>query len=175
MKQHQHTPQALRGELHSVSSMTTGTLWGQAGQRSVVDSALCTRRLTRTAWASTLVSNAFGQANFSGGTRGCPGDICIRLQCRDDTGTGNAVLQINALLIAWPSWSGLLQGHADDARPFCATLVWAWLVPLPRCIRSCAGLERMCWLRFFCRDPRTALPRPAHFPLAVFPASSHLV
>jgi hypothetical protein len=121
------------------------------------------------------VSNAFGWANLSDRTGSRSRDVCIRLQCRDHAGTGDAVLQINALLIAWSSWSGLLQGHANDARSFYAALVRAWLVRLPSCIRGCACVGRMPWLRFLCADFRSAVPRPTHLLLPGFPASSHLI
>src|ERR1019366_10024334 len=68
-------------------------------------------RLTRTPRAPTLVRNAFSSANFSNGTRNRSRNLCVRLRCRDDARTGDAVLRFNALLVAPSPWPGLLQDN----------------------------------------------------------------
>jgi hypothetical protein len=133
------------------------------------------KRLTRKYCASTLVRDGFGQTNSSDVTRSRSRSVRIRLQCRGDARTGDAVLQCDALLVAWSPRSGLLQDHAIHARAFCAGRIRAWHHGLPSCVRACFSVRPMPWLRFLCSKPRTAMPRPAHFLLSGFPASSHLV
>ncbi len=132
-------------------------------------------RLTRTPCASTLISNAFGYANVSCGTRARSRDVCFRLRRHDDARTGDAVLQFNALLVARPPWPGLLQNHAHDARFFCEAFACSRRVRSPRRVRGCSSVERIRWLKFLCSEPRRAMPRSAHLLLSGLRASSNLV
>ena len=64
--------------------------------------------------------NATGEDYFA---RRCGCAACsvhFRLRANVNAGTGDAVLQFDALLITRSSWSGLLQDHAINARPVCA-------------------------------------------------------
>ena|SRR5437868_121103 len=137
--------------------------------------------LTRAPRASKLVKDACGQANVPDGARGRSRDLCIRLRGHDQPRTGDAVLQVNALLFApspWhgPAGDGLLQDHAIDARSFCAALVCARPVLLPDCVRSDTSLGRISWLGFLFFLPfRRALPRTADLRRTGPSASSHLV
>jgi hypothetical protein len=139
------------------------------------------RRLTRSPNGSKLVKDARGQANASDGACSRSRDLCVRLRGHDRPRTGDAVLQVNALLFApspWhgPTGHGLLQDHAIDARSFCATLVSAGPVLLPDGVRGDASLWRAPWLRFlFFLSCRCALPRPADLLRIGRSASSHLV
>jgi hypothetical protein len=85
------------------------------------------------------------------------------------------MLQFNALLVARPPWSGLLQDYADDARSFCADLVCAWRIRFSRCIRGDANILRIPQLRFLCSQHRFPLSRPARVSLTCPTASSYLV
>jgi hypothetical protein len=88
--------------------------------------------LTRTQNAANVIDRGFRKANSSGITdcRSC--SLRIRLRRHDDSGTGNAMLQFNAMLVGCPSWTGLLQDHASDARSLCAAPAYAWRWLLPR-------------------------------------------
>ncbi len=136
--------------------------------------------LTRALRASRLVKDACGQTIVSDGARGRSRDLCIRLRGHDQPRTGDAVLQVNALLCApspWrgPAGDGLLQDHAIDARSFCAALVFARPVLLPDCVRGDTSLGRVSWLGFLFFLPfRRALPRTADLRRTGPSASSHL-
>ncbi len=73
------------------------------------------------------------------------------------------------------SRSGLLQEHAHCARSFCAVLVCAWRVLLPRCTRSNAGIWRIPRLRFLRLQHCRALPRSAYLLLTGSRAYPNLV
>src|SRR4029077_5373779 len=92
--------------------------------------------LTRVRWASKLFNDASDQATLSGSARGRSCSVCIRLRCRDDARTGDAVLQFDVVPVTRSSRTGLLQNYDSDARSVCATLVRTRRFYLSPCIRS---------------------------------------
>ena len=121
-----------------------------------------------------MVDNAYRQVSFDGRTHSRSRGLCLRLRSHDDDGTGDAVLQVNALLFAPSARDGLLQDHAIDACSFCAIFIGASVV-LTRCIRGDAGFWRTAVLGFLFFLPcRRARPRPADFLRTGRSPSSHL-
>jgi hypothetical protein len=151
----------------------------EAGRRSSLppfgnNNPILPRRLTRIYRTSTLNTDALGQVNSPDIACGRSRSLRIRLQCYDDAGAGDAMLQVHALLVAWPSGSGLLQDHADHPRPFCGGLRRAWRLGRTRRARSCASVGRMPWLRFLRSNPCSAVSRSANLLPSSFAASSNL-
>jgi hypothetical protein len=117
--------------------------------------------LTRRPWASKLVNDGFGKANLSCGTGSLSRGLCIRLRCRDDARTGDAVLQFDVVLVTRSSRSGLLQNHAIDACSFCTALLHAGRFLLSSCVRSAASDWQVSRSRFLQSRDCDPLPRSA--------------
>ena len=85
------------------------------------------------------------------------------------------MLRVDALLVARPPCSGLLQDHASDARFSCAAPVNVWRFLRERCTRGSASACRISWHRFFRSLCYRAIPRPTHPLLGGTTASSNLI
>jgi len=131
-------------------------------------------RLTRTRKAASLNIHAFRQTHFSSRTRPRTHGLCLRLR-HNSAGRRNAVLQLDALLIARSSWAGVLQDHAGHARSLCAALSCARRFLLVRSFGSAARLPRFDGLGFFCPRGRGTFSRSSDSSRSRPRASSRLV
>jgi hypothetical protein len=79
-----------------------------------------------------------GQANAVGGTRRRACDLRIRLRSDHDGAGCHAMLQANALFIAWAPRPELLQEYADCAGVIRAVLIYAFVgCPCPAGSAAC--------------------------------------
>jgi hypothetical protein len=85
------------------------------------------------------------------------------------------MLQVDALLVAWAPWSGLLQDHADDARASRTASIDSGRPLFTSPARDGSNVLELSRARFFKWRDCGALPRTSALLLTSFYTSARLV
>src|SRR5262249_9574515 len=92
----------------------------------------------------------------------------------DHARTGDAMLQLYAMSVAWSSWSGLLQDHAKHARGYRSARISSQHLLSATGVWRSAGISHLSRYLVICGADHRAFPRSAKLFTTRF-ASSYLI